>query len=164
MSGPASVRGSFAFKATFDAIRDRFWWPTMSTNVRNHIEACLSCQHRKSSHHPPKLPVGHRFVTHAFQCVAVDRVEYKRLSQGNRFILSVIDHLTRFVVLIPMKDKAARTFVIWSNACSRCLALQKHFIPTKARNLRMNWSRNFSQFFYIRKRVQPPFALRVTLF
>ena len=33
------------------------------------------------------------------------------MSQGNRFILSVIDHFTRFVVLIPIKDKAARTIV-----------------------------------------------------
>ena len=71
------------------------------------MEACLSCQHRKSSHRPPKLPVGHRPVTRAFQCVAVDLVEYKSLSQGNRFILSVIDHLTRFFVLIPIKGKAA---------------------------------------------------------
>ena len=42
---------------------------------------------------------------------AVDLVEYKSLSQGNRFILSVIDHFTRFVVLIPIKDEAARTIV-----------------------------------------------------
>ena len=100
-----------AFKATFDIIRHRFWWPTMSTDIHTHIEACLSCQHSTSSHRPPKLPVGHRPVTRAFQCVAVDLVEYKSLSQGNRFILSVIDHLTPLVVLIPIKDKAARTIV-----------------------------------------------------
>ena len=83
----------------------------MSTDVRTHIEACLSCQHRKSSYRPPKLPVGRRPVTRAFQCVAVDLVEYKSLSQGNRFILSVIDHLTRFVISIAIKNKAACTIV-----------------------------------------------------
>ena len=50
---PASG-GHLAFKAKFDTIRDRVWWPTMSTDVRTHFEACLSCQHRKSSHRPPK--------------------------------------------------------------------------------------------------------------
>ena len=79
--------------------------------IRDSIEACLSRQHRKSSHRPPKLPVGHRAVTRAFQRVAIDLVECKRLSQGNRFILSVIDHLTRFVILIPIKGKTARTIV-----------------------------------------------------
>ena len=83
---PASG-GHLAIKTTFDTIRDRFWRPTMSTDVRTHTEACLSCQHRKSSHRPPKLPVGHRPVTRAFQCVAVDLVECKRLSRGKRFIL-----------------------------------------------------------------------------
>ena len=107
---PASG-GHLAFKATFDTTRDRFWRPTMSKDVRTHVEACMSCQHRKSSRRPPKLPAGHRPVTRAFQCVAVDLVDYKSLSQGNRFILSVIDHFTRFVVLIPTKDKAARTIV-----------------------------------------------------
>ena len=33
------------------------------------------------------------------------------MSQRNRFILSVIDHLSLFVILIPIKDKAARTIV-----------------------------------------------------
>ena len=83
----------------------------MSTDVRTHIEACLSCQHRKLSHRLPKLALGHRSVTRAFQCVAVDLVENKRLSQGNRFILCVIVHLTLFAVSMPIEDKAARTIV-----------------------------------------------------
>ena len=41
---PASG-GHLALKETLDTIRDRIWWPTMSTDVRAHIEACLSCQH-----------------------------------------------------------------------------------------------------------------------
>ena len=107
---PASG-GHLALKATFDTIRDRFWWPTMFTDVRTHIKTCLSCQHRKSSHRPPKLPVGQRPVARAFQRVAVDLVEIKSLSKGDRFIISVIDHLTRFVILIAIKNKAACTIV-----------------------------------------------------
>ena len=66
-------------------------------------------------------------------------VEFKSLSQGDRFVRPVIGHLTRFVILIAIENKAlARLFVISSNARSRCLALQKHFIPTKERNLKTN--------------------------
>ena len=57
------------------------------------------------------MPVGHRPVTRELQCVAADLVEYKSLSQGNRLILSVIDNLTRFIILIPINDEAARTIV-----------------------------------------------------
>lgn len=105
---PASG-GHLAFKGTFDKVRDRFWWPTMHADVQKHVDSCLSCQHRKTSRRPPKLPVGTRPVTRSFQCVAVDLVEYKSMSEGNRYILSVIDHLTRFVILIAIKNKEATT-------------------------------------------------------
>ena len=41
----------------------------------------------------------------------MDLVEYKSKSEGNRFILSVIDHLTRFLILIPIKSKEAAVVV-----------------------------------------------------
>ena len=56
---PASG-GHLAFKATLDKIRDRHWWRTISEDVANHNKCCSSCQHRKTSHRCPKLPVGHR--------------------------------------------------------------------------------------------------------
>ena len=105
---PASG-GHLYFIATLDIVRDRFWWPIIPTDVR--IEVSLSCQHRKLSHRPPKLPAGHRPVMHVFQCIAVDLVDRTCLSQGNRFNLSVIDHLIRFVILIPLKNIAAFTIV-----------------------------------------------------
>ena len=85
--------------------------PTMHSDVAEHVESCLSCQYRKTSHRSPTLPTGHRPVTKPFQVVAVDLVEYKSKSGGNRFILSVIDHLTRFLILIPMKSKEVAVVV-----------------------------------------------------
>ena len=41
----------------------------------------------------------------------MDLVEYKSKSEGNRFILSVIDHLKHFPVLIPIKSKEAAVVV-----------------------------------------------------
>ena len=120
---------------------------------------------RKSANRQPKLPVGHRPVTRAFECVAVDVVEYKKLSQRNRFILSVIDHLTRFVAFIPIKDKAARTIV--RNLIERVFSV---FGPPET--LHSDQGKEFENelvnalqsIFYVRKRAQPPIALRATLF
>ena len=127
-----------------------------------HIEVCLSYQHRNSS--PPKLPVGHRPITRAFQCVAVDLVKCECLSQGNRFIHSVIDHVARFVILIPIKNKAALTIV--RHLIERVFPVfgPPKTLPTKVRNLGMSSSRNYSQFLDINKRVQPQSAPRATLF
>ena len=105
---PASG-GHLAFKATFDKIRDRYWWPTLGTDVQTHCRQCVACQHRKTSHRPPKLPVGHRPITRPFQCVAIVLVEYKAYKQGFHYVLSCIDHLTRFLILVPLKDKSMTT-------------------------------------------------------
>ena len=100
---PASG-GHLACKATYDKIRDRFWGPTMAKYVTEHIRHCVSCQHRKTSHRSPKLPVGHRPVSRPFQCLAIDLIEYKASAEGYHYVMSVID-LTRFVILVPLKDK-----------------------------------------------------------
>ena len=44
---PASG-GHLAFKATFNKIRDRYSWHTMSKDVPKHVKCCLSCQHCKT--------------------------------------------------------------------------------------------------------------------
>ena len=119
--------GHLALKAIFDTIRNRFWWPTMPTDVRTHIEACLYCQHRKSSQRPPKLLVGHRPVTRAFQCVAANLVERKMSSQGNRFSHRP-SHSICHVNTNQKKTRLARLFAISSDMCSLgVFALQKHF-------------------------------------
>ena len=106
-----SSGGHLAYKCTFDKVRDRYWWPTMHSDVAEQVENCLPCQRRKTSHRSPTLPTVHRPVTRPFQGGTVDLVEDKSKSEGNRFILSVIDHLTRFLNMIPIKSKEAAVVI-----------------------------------------------------
>ena len=92
-----------AFKGAFDKVRDRLWWPTIHTHVGQHVDTCLSCQHRKTSRRPPITRGTPASYTSISMCS-------KRFS-GNRYILSMIDHLTRFDISIPIKNKEATTVV-----------------------------------------------------
>lgn len=98
-----------AFRATLDEVCDGCYWPTILSDVQKHVNTCVACQHRKISFRPPTLPVGHRPVDRTFQYVAVDLVEYKPMSEGNQYIMSEIDCLTRFVILIAIKNKEVTT-------------------------------------------------------
>ena len=40
---PASG-GHLAFKATFDGVRDRYWWPTMQRDIQSYCNSCDACQ------------------------------------------------------------------------------------------------------------------------
>ena len=81
----------------------------MSKDVAKHSNSCSSCQHRRTSHRPSKLHVGYRPVCRPFQCMAIDLVEYKLSSNNSKYVTSVIDHLTRFLVLVAISDKSAAT-------------------------------------------------------
>ena len=159
---PASG-GHLAFKATCDAIRDRFWWPTMPTDVRTHIEACLV----NTSSHPTARSscLWDTALSRAHSIVLPLTLSNINVSQGNRCLLSVIDHLTRFDILIAIKDKTSRTIV--RHLVEHVFSVfdpPEHWVPIKGRNLSINLSRYCSQCMGVRKRVQPPVALEATLF
>lgn len=106
--------GHLAFRPTYDKIRQKYWWPTVSRDVREWCEKCQACQRRKTSHNRPKLPTGHLPVERPFQRISVDLVEYKSVSISAagtkcKYVLSMMDHLTRFAVLLPVRNKAAET-------------------------------------------------------
>lgn len=106
--------GHQAFKPTFDKIRDRYWWTTVHRDVHIWCRDCQACQHRKTAHRHPQLPVGHVPVTRPFQRVSIDLVEYKSDSSTPgglrcKYVFSAIDHLTRFAILSPIPNKEALT-------------------------------------------------------
>ena len=106
--------GHLAYKHTFDKVRDRFWWPTLHRDVKTWCHDCQACQRRKTPHRGPKLPTGHLPVDRPFQRVSIDLVEYKTESVSPTglkcsYALTIIDHLTRFSVLVALPDKKEQT-------------------------------------------------------
>ena len=59
--------GHFAFRATYDKIRHKYWWPSMNRDIRNWCQDCQACQRRKTPHRRPKLPEGHILVQRPFE-------------------------------------------------------------------------------------------------
>ena len=98
----------------FVKIRDRYCWPAMLKNVAKHIKCYSSCQHRVTSHRPPKLPDGDCPVSGPFRCVAI--VKYKSSSNNSKYVMSVIDHITCFVVVGEISGNRPRS-------CSTCFLL-----------------------------------------
>ena len=76
--------------------------------VVSKVVRCANTVKHRTGHpsYPPALPY-HQTLPVGYG----DLVEYKSLSEVHRFILSVIDHLTRFAILIPIKNKEATTVV-----------------------------------------------------
>ena len=106
--------GHLAFRPTYEKIRHKYWWPSMPRDIRNWCLDCQACQRRKTPHRRPKLPTGHVPVQRPFERISVDLVEYKTLSKSRtgtycKYVLTMMDHLTRFAILTPIPNKSAET-------------------------------------------------------
>lgn len=104
--GPAA--GHFGRTKTLSRIRLYYNWPTIDTDVRRKIAACGKCwsqtpQGRRLVIPQSKLPIGW-----PNEIVAMDLFGPLSLTNtGNRYVMVVIDHFTKWVVVEPLKSATA---------------------------------------------------------
>ena len=84
------------------AIRRRFWWPTIGGDVRAFVSACSVCAQSNSTQPPSgqlqPLPIPKRPWSH----IALDFVTGLPPSDGNTTILTVVDRFSKSVHLVPL--------------------------------------------------------------
>ncbi|XP_043113873.1 uncharacterized protein LOC122358155 [Puntigrus tetrazona] len=84
-------------------IRQRFWWPSMASDVRQFVLACSVCAQNKTSNQSPvgllqPLPIPSRPWSH----LALDFVSGLPPSRGNTVILTVVDRFSKAAHFIPL--------------------------------------------------------------
>ena len=91
---------------TLSAARKRYYWLTMRSDVISHVSKCLSCSTTKgSTQTAPILP--YPIPSLAFDTVSVDLLQLPRSHQGSSYLLVMVDHFSRFVILSPLPNKTA---------------------------------------------------------
>ena len=89
-------------------VLERFYWPTVEKDVREHCETFIQCQRR--SHPTPLRQTGFRteICSRPFERVALDITEMPMSSKGNKYALVVMDYFTKYVQVYPMPDQTAQ--------------------------------------------------------
>lgn len=101
--------GHLGFHKTYNRIRSRFFWPGLSTSVAQYIASCARCQRRKRS---TSLPAGLLqpipCPATPFDTVGIDLVGPLPITPaGCRWIVTAVDHLTRYAETAPLKSGSA---------------------------------------------------------
>jgi transposase InsO family protein len=105
-------------KRTHDLIALHYWWPGMRKEIEDYIRKCDLCQKRKRTCEFT-APLGEvQEPTAPFQVTALDITgPYKTTPRGNKYLLTFIDHFSKFTEAFPIVDQTAET-------CARVYATQ----------------------------------------
>ena len=96
------------------------WNPSQYKIINDICTTCEHCQLFKSGHATIIPPTFKIVSTGPFQLLAADLVTFPRTSKGNACCLVVVDHFTKWVTAVPLKNKKAGTVAT---------ALQHHVLP-----------------------------------
>ena len=89
-----------------------FWWNGMTRDVRAWVRECDLCERRKTPRPMRVGPARTMIQTMPWHTVAVDIVgPCVETTNGNRWILTMIDVFTRFPICVPIPDRRASTIM-----------------------------------------------------
>ena len=99
-------------KKTADKIQKAFYWPGIQGDVFRHWKSCDICQNTVNKGSVPKVPVQKiPLIDMPFKWVAIDLIGpiSPPSEAGHRYILTVVDHATRYPEGVPFKNIDTKT-------------------------------------------------------
>lgn len=104
------VAGHLGFTKTFQNVRKRFYWPGMKSDIDYWISSCETCA---SAMNPNSKKLGKLMPLpvplQAGHTISMDIIgPLKITKQGYRYILVIIDHLSKWLELIPLTTLDAK--------------------------------------------------------
>ena len=101
----SSTAGHLGVVETSEKRKQRFYWPTLQEDMKLFVSRCLECQKRSG---PPKK-YHHALVewqaSYPFHHIGIDFVGLLPFSNGNKHILVIGDHFTKWYEAIPLPDQ-----------------------------------------------------------
>ena len=106
----AHNRLHIGIEKSIEAIEKDFWWPELKTDITHWVKSCMKCQCNKTHRHNwPKLGTFPS-APERLQFLHIDTVgPVEPISNGNRYILTIKDRATSFLVTSAIPDKKAQT-------------------------------------------------------
>ena len=104
------LAGHPGLQKTKDVVKRNYFWPGCSKDVEDFVTYCEICNLHKGSPNVPAPLERYPTELYPFQVVSMDFVGPMPATQrSNKYILVFIDYLTRWVEIVPCRDRLAST-------------------------------------------------------
>lgn len=106
-----SLSGHSGFYKTYKRIKENYKWQTMKKDIKAFVKNCQQCQINKTNRHPVKTPMQITTTSkEPFEKIFLDIVGPLPLTiNGNKFILTIQDDLTKFSYAYAIFNHEAET-------------------------------------------------------
>ncbi len=82
-----------------------YYWSKMRLDIITYIDSCQTCAENHGSVARPVPIQSYPIPTEPWDTIAIDLLTLPLTTEGHKYLLLAIDHLSRFSILIPPKDK-----------------------------------------------------------
>jgi len=102
--------GHLGLNRTLQRARGKFFWPKMSLHITEFVRSCQLCAQNKLGAPQSKAPLQPIDVNEPFVFWAMDYMgPLPETTQGNKHLLVIMDHFTKWCEAFPTKDQWAST-------------------------------------------------------
>ncbi len=104
-----SALGHMGARKCSEYLRRMYYWPTLELDIKLVTANCIICsKHKRKYAMPAKL--GSLAVGRTFQRIAMDIMgPLPETREGYRYVLGIIDHFSRYCVLVALKSTSAES-------------------------------------------------------
>ncbi|XP_076397886.1 uncharacterized protein LOC143266138 [Megachile rotundata] len=105
----SAFAGHKGINKTYRRIREKYYWPTLKSNVRDLVNSCVSCQKKKLTRVKTRQPMTITDTPgQVFDKISLDLVGPLPCTEaGNKYILTIQDLLSKYSLAIPLQDASA---------------------------------------------------------
>ncbi|GBL97600.1 Retrovirus-related Pol polyprotein from transposon 412 [Araneus ventricosus] len=129
----------FGVRKTFEFIRHKYQWKGMYLDTKNFCEHCEKCLENKPKAKLTQTQMIPKRNLAQGQCIAIDVVgKLPRSTDNKNFILTIIDHYSRYLEAYPLQNITSRTIINCLNKYFANFGLPKFLITDNATNFISN--------------------------
>jgi hypothetical protein len=95
---------------TFDKIKEKYYFNRMKDYTNWYVRSCVTCQQCKRKNPAKSMPWAIIEAKHTWDLLCIDLWDSGVVSsEGNKYVLTVIDGFSKFAFAIPLRNKEAKS-------------------------------------------------------